>query len=280
MSVELRVAMFGLGEAGGSVSADLARRGAAVHAYDPASRDTPPGVVRHDRPERAVEDADVILSLTAAKDARGALVQALDDIPASAVYADLSTASAALKRDLAAGAESRSLRFADVALMSTVPGKGISTPQLVAGSGAARYAELLSSVGAPVTDVGPRAGDAAVRKLLRSVVMKGLAAILIEALEAGHAAGLQDWLWDHVTAEIVGGEEAFLRRLVEGTGPHAERRLHEMEAARELLEELGVESGMTAGTVGSLSRALVAGTPPVPRGPVAEGGVPVTTLPP
>lgn len=264
MSIELRVAVFGLGEAGSSVSADLARRGATVHAYDPAYRATPPGVVRHDRPEGAVTDADVVLSLTAANDARDALVQALDDIPASAVYADLSTSSAALKRDLAARAERRSLRFADVALMSTVPGKGISTPQLVAGSGAARYVELLTPVGAPVTDVGPRAGDAAVRKLLRSVVMKGLAAILIEALEAGHAAGLEDWLWDHVTAEIVGGEEAFLRRLVEGTGPHAERRLHEMESAQELLEELGVEPRMTLGTVRSLGRARTVGTPRVP----------------
>lgn len=267
MSVELRVAVFGLGEAGASVAADLARRGATVHAYDPAVRETPPGVVRHDRPDGAVENADLVLAVTAAGDARGAFLQALDDIPERAVYADLATSSAAHKRDLAARAEERSLRFADVALMSTVPGKGILTPQLVAGSGADRYVELLTPVGARVTIVGPRAGDAAVRKLLRSVVMKGLAAVLIEALEAGHAAGLEDWLWRHVTAEIVSGEEAFLRRLVEGTGPHAERRLHEMEAARELLEELGVEPAMTAGTVESLRRALVAGTPPIPPMP-------------
>lgn len=267
MIARTHVTVFGLGEAGAEVAADLVRRGAVVAGFDPAERPTPGDVTRHDDPRRAVEGADVVIALTAASDATTALVQALEEIPSNAVYADLATSSVALKRELAARAAGRSLGFADVALMSTVPGKGIATPQLVAGIGAARYVELMTPLGAPATYVSEQAGEAAVRKLLRSVVMKGLAALLIEALEAGEAAGLQDWLWDHVAEEIVGVDDGFLRRLVEGTGPHAVRRLHEMEVAQELLEELGIQPRMTAGTVRSLERATTTGTPHVPDRP-------------
>ena len=49
-------------------------------------------------------------------------------------------------------------------------------------------------------------------------------------------------------------DEAFVRRLVEGTPIHAERRFHEMQAADELLRELGIEPVMTRGTVAHLDR--------------------------
>lgn len=260
----VRVAVFGLGEAGSLIAADLAAAGVLVTAYDPEPGLTADGVVGCADPRTAVEGADLVMAVTAAVDAISALRQALDEIPSHALYADLSTASPARKRELAAIAAERGLAFADVALTSIVPGKGIHTPQLASGTGAERYSELLAPAGVPVTTIGGIPGDAATHKLLRSVVMKGLASLVLEATRAGEAAALRDWLWDNLVTEIAAADEAMLRRLVEGAGPHAARRGAEMEAAAALLDELGVASVMTRATVESLRRVAGQGIPELP----------------
>jgi 3-hydroxyisobutyrate dehydrogenase-like beta-hydroxyacid dehydrogenase len=261
----MRVTVFGLGEAGSLFARDLAAAGVDVHGYDPRPVATPTGVTRHDDPGAAVAGTDLVIALTASADAPVALKQAIDAIPATAVYADLSTAAPALKQALADVAASRDLAFVDVALTAIVLGRGLRTPALAAGTGAARYVEMLSPLGAPLEAVSERAGDAAVRKLLRSVMMKGLAALVIEALRAAEVAGLQDWLWDNLVEEITAADETMLGRLVTGTAPHAVRRLHEMEACAELLESLGVEPVMTRSTVESLRRVPTQGVPEPPR---------------
>ena len=260
----MRIGVFGLGEAGGLIAADLIRAGATVKAYDPANVDTPDGVIRYESPAAVVVDANVVIALTAAADALGALDQAYGDIPAEAVYADFSTAAASLKRELAAKALQRNIGFADVALLAVVPGNGLRTNALASGDGADRFANIFQELGMPVESLAGEAGEAATRKLLRSVFMKGLAGVMIEALEAANEAGLSDWLWNNLVTEISSADESLIRRLVSGTGPHAKRRLHEMEASAQLLQDLGVDPIMTRGTVESLRRALEHGLPRIP----------------
>jgi 3-hydroxyisobutyrate dehydrogenase-like beta-hydroxyacid dehydrogenase len=122
-----------------------------------------------------------------------------------------------------------------------VPGRGIRTPALASGEGAERYAEIMSAFGAPVDVVGAEPGDAAARKLLRSVFMKGLAASVIESLAASEAAGCADWLLADIAATLRDADESLVDRLVDGSTQHAVRRTAEMEAAAGLLRELGVE---------------------------------------
>lgn len=260
----MRIGVFGLGEAGSLIAADLVQTGAQVKAYDPADVATPCGVVRYDTPSPVVVDANVVIALTAAADARRAMEQAFEDIPADSVYADFSTAAASLKRELAAVSAVRHIGFADVALLAVVPGNGIRTAALASGSGANRFVDTFQSLGMPVEFLSAEAGEAATRKLLRSVFMKGLAGVMIEALQAADEVGLSDWVWDNLTTEIAKADESLIRRLVIGTGLHAKRRLHEMEASAQLLQDLGVDPVMTRGTVENLRRVLDQGLPPIP----------------
>jgi len=266
----MRIALFGLGEAGTAIGADLVAAGADVHGYDPAEVATPAGVHRHSDAASAVVDCDLVIAVTAAADAPIALQQALEAIPRRAIYADLATSAAGLKQRLAATALDAGLRFVDVALMSPVPGKGVHTPALASGPGASEFVEVMVPLGMPVEFAGTTAGDAATRKLLRSVVMKGLAALVAESMHAAHASGFAEETWTNIVGQLSTADEALVRRLVEGTGPHAVRRLHEMEASADMLDELGVEPVMTRSTVESLRRfadgaslpALPAPTPP------------------
>jgi uncharacterized protein DUF1932 len=80
--------------------------------------------------------------------------------------------------------------------------------------------------------------------------MKGIAAAAVESLQAAEAVGRRDWL-ERQIADVLG--EPLLVRLVEGTHKHAVRRADEMEAARELLLELGVEPRIAGASAALLS---------------------------
>lgn len=256
-----RITVFGLGEAGSLIAADLAAAGAEVHGFDPADVETPRGVIRHSDPAAAVRGASVVLAITAAADAQTAIAQAWDRLTRGTLYADLSTAPASLKEDLNDTATLRGLAFADVALMAPVPGLGLATPSLASGSGAGRYAEVINAHGGRVEAISEHAGDAATRKLLRSVFVKGLTGVLIEALRAAQAADQTKWLSEHVAKLIDDADAQLLRRFVSGTAAHAGRRIEEMEHAATLLRQLGVDPIMTEATVANLRSVAEHGVP-------------------
>ncbi len=247
------IAVLGLGEAGGRLAADLAAAGAEVRGYDPMAAAGPAGVARMPDAEAAVSGCNVVLSVNSAAVARDAAISARPALRSDAVFADLNTGSPALKRELASLVGDTA--FADVALLGPVPDRGLRTPALASGTGARSFADALGPLGMPVEVVSIDAGDAAARKLLRSVFMKGLAASAIESLDAAAAAGEAEWLEVEIAA-VIGAE--LLQRLVEGSRVHAARRIDEMEAASELLVELGVEPSIAAASAAVLAR-LAAG---------------------
>lgn len=264
LSEGLTICVFGLGEAGSLLSADLAAAGATVNAFDPVEVGTPEGVTRFVHPALAVRSADLVLGLTGGADAKLALLQALDAIRGDAVYADASTGSPELKNELATIAARRRLALADVALMAGVPGLGLATPCLVSGVAAERCAELINQLGGQMEAIPGPPGAAAAKKLIRSVMMKGVAAVLIESLEAGAALDDVEWLWENLTAEITAADRSWLRRMVTGSKTHAARRIHEMEAAEGMLADLAVPSPMTQATIQSLTRLLEVDLPELP----------------
>jgi hypothetical protein len=111
------------------------------------------------------------------------------------------------------------------------------------------FAERMRPFGMPVDVVGDEPGQAAVRKLLRSIFMKGLAAVAIESLTAAAAAGCEDWLRAEIVAVLESADGELLDRLETGSRRHGARRVHEMEDAAALLRELGVEPRVVDATV-------------------------------
>jgi 3-hydroxyisobutyrate dehydrogenase-like beta-hydroxyacid dehydrogenase len=229
----MEVAVLGLGEAGGRIAADLVTAGCTVRAWDPVRQ--PAGLANAESDLRAVEGADVVLSINAASVALDAAVRVAGVLGADALYADLNTAGPELKRELA---DLLPVPFVDVALIGVVPSSGLATPALASGAGAERFAELFRPLGMPVEVVGLRPGDAAGLKLLRSVFMKGMAAAAIESLEAARAVDAEDRVYADIAA-VIG--EPLLERLLTGSEAHASRRVDEMRAAAAYLEELGVD---------------------------------------
>ncbi|MBY8858485.1 DUF1932 domain-containing protein [Nocardia sp. CA2R105] len=243
----LRVAVLGFGEAGAEFARDLAALGADVRGFDPKVP-APQGVRECSSDADAVREVDLVFSLTTAHEAESALRQALTGLAPGAVWAEANTGTPAAKVRLAELAAEAGVDLVDVAIMAPVPGRGIRTPMQVSGSAAMVFADIMDALGVPVELVPGPVGVASARKLLRSVVYKGLAAAVVEGLAGAEAAGCADWFRDHIAAEFRSFDQDTLDRLITGTYAHAARRAEEMAAAAGQLSELGVTPRIAAAT--------------------------------
>ena len=247
----LTVAVLGLGEAGGTIASGLAAAGCTVRGWDPDAARDAVGGVRTATPVEAVAGAELVLSLATAAHALDAATSVVSALGPAQLYADLNTTAPALKSQAAAAISPTGAGFADVALLGGVPARGVGTPALASGDGAEHFAELMRPLGMPVDVVGREPGEAAGLKLLRSVFMKGLAASVLESVEAARRRGAEDWLRGEI-ADVIGVQ--LLQRLLSGSVSHAERRLDEMDTAAAYLGELGVEPRVTEAAVGWLGQ--------------------------
>jgi 3-hydroxyisobutyrate dehydrogenase-like beta-hydroxyacid dehydrogenase len=237
----VRVTILGLGEAGGRIAGDLVALGVEVCGWDPDPARGVDGVASATDSLDAVGASAVVLSLNSSSAAVPAAESVAAALGPGLLYADLNTASARVKLAVAEVVTARGAAFADVALLAPVLLHGVRTPALASGGGAEEFAARFVPLGMPVEVVGPEPGAASERKLLRSVFMKGLAAALVESLRAAEAAGCEDWLRADAAAVLETADAALVDRLVDGSRVHAVRRVTEMEAAAELLRDLGVE---------------------------------------
>ena len=137
--------------------------------------------------------------------------------------------------------------------MAPVPPKGIKVPLLASGGGAKLLAKLLAPYELNISVLSKKAGDAAGRKLLRSIVYKGVAAVICEAMEAGEHFGLEDYIRTQINS-IIGQNDALIDRFVKGSRTHAKRRMHEMEAVVNMLEGENLTAFMSNGSVKNLEK--------------------------
>jgi len=244
------IAVLGFGEAGSLIARDLVAAGAAVRGFDPRVP-APDGVTAAGSDAEAVTGADLVLSVNSADEAVAAFTASIGGLAPTTVWADLNTASPAVKQRLAELGRDRAIPVADIAMMAPVPGNGLRVPMLASGDAAERVAAALRGYGAAIEVLDGPAGLAATRKLLRSVFYKGMSASIVEALEAARAVGLEDWLRPHIAEELAKADASTVERIVAGTRQHAVRRGHEMAAAAEMLTDLGVQPIMA-----DASRAL------------------------
>ncbi len=261
MSVEpVRLGFIGFGEAAARFAEDLnaagltgivaySRSGAKAAAGDPVrARAAAAGVQLLKTPRAVCERASLIVSLTPGSAALPALRKVRRHLTAAHIYVDASTSSV---RDMerAAAMLEGSARFVDAAVMDPVPIDGIKVLTVASGSHAEDFRSLLAPYGMNIKVVGTKPGAASAMKLLRSVCMKGLAALLLESLEGAHRHGITDALVEDMARFMDGRPfEQVVKRFVCGTAIHAGRRVHETTEAMTLLRALGASTRMTRST--------------------------------
>lgn len=234
------IAILGIGEAGGTLARDLIAAGVQVRGWDPDPRMIPDGLDFAPGNPAAASGADVVLSVNWASVAMDVAAEVAPMLQPGQLYADLNTAAPQLKRELAPIIETTGALFVDAALMDPVPPKGLRTQVYASGSGAEIFAKKMSPLGMPVTFLDHEAGNAATHKLVRSIMYKGVAAVVIECLEAAEALNMTEYARAQMLKII--DDEPMIDRFVNGSIKHAKRRVQEMEAVVEMLNSIGVSA--------------------------------------
>ena len=239
MTHNIRISVIGPGDAGSLLARDLATAGAEVIGFDlsPLPDSSTPVAETMDE---AVAGANIVLSLNSSSAALRAAERASALLPEGAIYADLNTATPALKRKLAEKFAPDA--FVDVAMMSPVSATDEQSVFAVAGPAAQTFIDLLSPLGLTLELVSDVVGQAAARNLTRSMLSKVLAGAVIDYMWAAEAMGLEDWAHDEMLRAFDAMTRDTATGYLEETVKNAKRREIEMLDIVEMLEEADYHS--------------------------------------
>ncbi|WDU64570.1 DUF1932 domain-containing protein [Pseudomonas poae] len=212
-------------------------------------------VTLFDSLKNACHGARFVVCLTSASSALGIAQQALPWLVAGQTYVDMNSAAPSVKQAIDQLPRAAGVGFCDAAVMGTVPGNNHRVPMLLAGSGASAFAETFTPRGMRLSVLDADAGAASAIKMLKSVVMKGLPQLLLEAFQAGEKFGVLDTLVASLGDSLNGKTvEQLANTFTARTLIHAKRRSAEMDDAVATLEAAGVDASMTRATQGQLDK--------------------------
>jgi 3-hydroxyisobutyrate dehydrogenase-like beta-hydroxyacid dehydrogenase len=108
------------------------------------------------------------------------------------VFVDLASATPKVKQLVGSTLASSKAQFADTSIMGTPHVDGHRLPILASGVAAERFRDLLSPWGLKIEPVAGDLGAASGIKILRSVIAKGLEALLVECVIGARRYGIDE----------------------------------------------------------------------------------------
>jgi 3-hydroxyisobutyrate dehydrogenase-like beta-hydroxyacid dehydrogenase len=259
MSSIASVALIGLGEVGGIIAEDLRAAGLNdIAAFDLrfADPDSPPSKTAKRLGLRvgadgadAARGAELIVSaVTAASDVDAAR-SAETGIARGAFFLDLNSASPGEKRKSADIVEAAGGRYVEAAVMTPYPPKRIASYMLLGGPHGAAFMEAagaLGFAGKPFSDI---VGQASATKMCRSVMIKGIEALVTESMLAARHYGVEDTVLASLSDLLpIPSWPDLARYMISRTLEHGVRRAEEMREAARTVQEAGVEPLMASAT--------------------------------
>jgi len=242
----LHVTLTGFGDVGQSYAAALKAQGIALVVFHPAPKAAALaaaerlGLAIETDPARAYAAAcDLVLNVAPGSQALAAAQLAAPLLRPDALFVDLSAAAPQALRNAATHFGPQS--YVDVAIMGAVSIHGHRTPLVASGAGAQRLQQLLAPLGFAVQVLpDSRAGDATALKLVRSVLTKGMDAVVVECLLIAEALGLREALLAQMGDLDSSTLSELMAMFVRTHSPHAPRRLHEVQTIEDTLGDLGL----------------------------------------
>ncbi|RYF40776.1 MAG: NAD(P)-dependent oxidoreductase, partial [Comamonadaceae bacterium] len=126
-------------------------------------------------------NADLIISAVTASNTLAVAQEAARHIRPGSIFLDLNSASPGTKQQAAALIDAAGAFYVEAGVMTSVPPYGIRVPMLLGGVHAAELAGVLTGWGMDAKAVSEELGVASAIKMCRSVMIKGLEALVIES---------------------------------------------------------------------------------------------------
>jgi 3-hydroxyisobutyrate dehydrogenase-like beta-hydroxyacid dehydrogenase len=253
------VGLVGYGEVGRILAEDLRAQGVAVQAHDLKLDSEAGAPLRQHAAEHGVRLAASHAELAARADFIVSAVTASQTVPVAEAVApglkagtwflDFNSASPGAKQRAAGFIDGAGGRYVEAAVMTSIPPYRIKVPLLLGGPQAAELQPLLATLGFAAQVASDRLGVASATKMCRSVMIKGLEAMVIESFTAARAYGVEDALLASLQETFPGIDwekqgAYFFQRVIE----HGRRRSEEVREVAETVREIGLTPWSAAGT--------------------------------
>jgi 3-hydroxyisobutyrate dehydrogenase-like beta-hydroxyacid dehydrogenase len=254
-----RVGLVGYGEVGRILAEDLRARGLTVAAYDLKIGTAAEAPLRQHATQHGVSlngthadlasHSDFIVSAVTSSQTVAVAESCAPAVKWGAFFLDFNSASPGAKIKAAERVGAGGARNVEGAVMTAIAPYRIRVPLLLGGPSASALQPLLVALGFDATVASDTLGVASATKMCRSVMIKGLEAMVIESFTAARAYGVEDQVlaslaetFPGIDWEKLGGY--FFQRAIQ----HGRRRAEEMREAAETVRETGLEPWSAAGT--------------------------------
>jgi 3-hydroxyisobutyrate dehydrogenase-like beta-hydroxyacid dehydrogenase len=191
--------------------------------------------------------ADLIISAVTASSTLAVAREVAAHIRPGTYFLDLNSASPGTKQAAAALIDGAGGRYVEAGVMTSVPPYGIGVPMLLGGPHALALQPVLAGWGMNAEVTSERLGVASATKMCRSVMIKGLEALVIESYTAARRYGVEDAMLATLQETFPGidwtkqGAYFFSR-----VAKHGRRRAEEMREVANTVREAGFEPFMAA----------------------------------
>jgi len=253
-----RICFIGFGEAGQTISRGLLGEAKpAIRAYDilfgqpagapleTAARALSVGLAR-DHVD-AVREADLVFLTVTASSSLQAAKSCLPGLKKGQLFLDMNSVSPQRKIETAALVARTGAAYVDVAVMAPAAPYLHKVPCLIGGPGAAALAPRAAVLGMTMDFVSPEVGQASAIKMFRSIVVKGLEALLVESMTASAEYGVEARVLASLQESWPGIDwEKLAGYMIERVVSHGKRRAAEMREVSATLESIGMQPTMAA----------------------------------
>ncbi len=249
------IAFIGFGEVGKRFSRDLiANEGVNIVGYDillddparrPAMEDAARaiGVTCAADANAACRSADIVISAVTADKTEAVAADTARFLTAGQIYLDVNSASPSTKTRAAAAVNKSGASYIEAAVMAAVLQPGIRVPILAGGPAAQEAAQRLNALGMNLTPVAREYGRASAIKLCRSIMIKGIEALMVDCARATRHWNVEREVFASLTETFPSiGWPELADAMAERVATHGVRRAAEMREAAEMLAEMGLES--------------------------------------
>jgi 3-hydroxyisobutyrate dehydrogenase-like beta-hydroxyacid dehydrogenase len=263
----MRIGFVGFGEAAYHIAKGFRQPGiSSVSAFDinvtdkvrQRAREAETRLVETN--QELAQSCDIMMSAVTADQALNAAEQNAPHLTARHVYADLNSVSPGVKQSIARVVEASGAHFAEIAMMAPVPPYGHKVPMLAGGAGAPEFVEKLAPFGISAEIVSREVGTAAATKMFRSIIVKGLEALLTECVLGASRYNADERVFASLAQSFPGINWKQLADYMVGrVVVHGERRAREMEEVAATLREIDIEPIMAEAIVRRMDWSVEAG---------------------
>ncbi len=198
----------------------------------------------------AVKGAGAVFSVVTADQAHEAAVAAIPGLAKGALFFDCDSCAPQTKERTAKEVDAAGARYVDVAVMAPVQPRLHQTPLLISGPHAGDGLAALAELGMAATIHEGPVGSASAVKMIRSIMMKGLEALVAECVLAGTKAGVIGEVLDSLDDTYPGFDwKKRSAYMLERVMTHGVRRAAEMREVALTVALLGLDNAMSAAAV-------------------------------